>query len=176
MANAKVLVPFILKWEGGYANVKGDRGGATNKGITIATYKALGRWDNNHDGKVDEKDLKLLTDEQWYIIYKKSFWDKWRADEIKNQSIANILVDWVWASGKYGITKPQAMLGLKADGIVGAKTLSAINNYPNQKELFDKIKALRLQFVDNIVKNNPSQKKFVKGWKNRINAFKYTNS
>jgi len=35
---------------------------------------------------------------------KKNFWDKWKADLIKDQSIANILVDWVWGSGKYGIT------------------------------------------------------------------------
>lgn len=28
----------VLKWEGGYSNVKGDRGGQTYKGITQATY------------------------------------------------------------------------------------------------------------------------------------------
>lgn len=173
MADAKKLVPFILKWEGGFVNDPVDRGGATNKGITLATYKALGKWDNNKDGKIDEKDLKLLSEDQWYKIYKQSFWDKWRADEIKNQSIANILVDWVWTSGKYGITNVQKVLGVKDDGIVGLKTIAAVNNYKNQKELFNKIKDARLKFVENIVKNNPSQKKFINGWKRRINAFTY---
>jgi hypothetical protein len=30
---------------------------------------------------------------------KSLYWDKWKADQIKSQSVANILVDWVWASG-----------------------------------------------------------------------------
>ena len=40
MADIKNLIPFILKWEGGFANDPTDRGGATNKGVTIATYEA----------------------------------------------------------------------------------------------------------------------------------------
>ena len=27
--------------------------------------------------------------------FKKLYWDKWKADSIKNQSVADILVDWV---------------------------------------------------------------------------------
>ena len=39
MANAKLLQPFILRWEGGFVNDPLDRGGATNKGITIGTFR-----------------------------------------------------------------------------------------------------------------------------------------
>ena len=39
--------------------------------------------------------------------------------------------------------------------------------------LFGKILTERLSFINRIVKNNPSQKKFLNGWKNRILAFKY---
>ena len=67
------------------------------------------------------------------------------------------------------------MLNLKPDGVVGNKTLSAINDYPNQRQLFPRIKNERLAFIDRIVKNNPSQRRFLKGWKNRVNAFKYLN-
>ena len=38
MANVEKLVPFILKWEGGFVNDPDDLGGATNKGVTLATY------------------------------------------------------------------------------------------------------------------------------------------
>lgn len=38
MADIKVLVPFILSWEGGFVNDPDDKGGATNKGVTIATW------------------------------------------------------------------------------------------------------------------------------------------
>ena len=39
MADVKKLAPFILKWEGGFVNDPDDLGGATNMGITIATYR-----------------------------------------------------------------------------------------------------------------------------------------
>ena len=173
MANVNDLAPLILKWEGGFVNDPKDRGGATNMGVTLNTWKRVG-YDKNGDKRIDVKDLKLLSKEDVVKkVLKPYYWDKWRADEINNQSIANILVDWVYTSGKYGITKVQAMLNLKPDGVVGNKTLSAINNYPNQRQLFQRIKNERLAFIDRIVKNNPSQRRFLKGWKNRVNSFKY---
>ena len=173
MANVNDLAPLILKWEGGFVNDPKDRGGATNMGVTLNTWKRVG-YDKDKDGDIDVKDLKLLSKEDVVKkVLKPYYWDKWRADEINNQSIANILVDWVYTSGKYGITKVQAMLNLKPDGVVGNNTLSAINDYPNQRQLFQRIKNERLAFIDRIVKNNPSQRRFLKGWKNRVNAFKY---
>ena len=96
-------------------------------------------------------------------------WDKWCADNIKSQSIANILVDWVWASGKYGIIIPQKILGVTQDGVVGLKTLEALNARDADK-LFAQLKQARINFVETIVKRNPSQKKFINGWKRRIYA------
>ena len=45
---AQKLVPFILSWEGGFVNDPDDVGGATNKGITIATWRLHG-CDNDGD-------------------------------------------------------------------------------------------------------------------------------
>lgn len=84
-----------------------------------------------------------MSDEEWTDILRTYYWNRWKADQIENQSIANILVDWVWASGVHGIKKPQSLLGVTADGIVGKATLAAINGYPSQHELFDKIKQAR---------------------------------
>ena len=64
------------------------------------------------------EDLKHISDANWYDIIKTMFWDKWRADDIHSQKVANILVDWALASGIHGIKKPQALLGVVADGIV----------------------------------------------------------
>lgn len=165
MAQTEILQPFILSWEGGFVNDPDDKGGATNKGVTIATYRhVFGQYKT-----VD--DLKHITDAEWLTIFKKYFWDKWKADQIKDQSIANLLVDWVWTSGKYGITIPQKAMGLTADGIVGPKTLRAINGYYNQHELFTFLWKQRLAYFKRIATGQ--QRKFLKGWLNRLNGIKY---
>ena len=43
MANVNDLVPHILKFEGGFVDDPDELGGATNKGVTLKTYKAYCR-------------------------------------------------------------------------------------------------------------------------------------
>jgi lysozyme family protein len=149
-----------------------DSGGATNIGVTIATWRQVG-YDKNGDGYIGVDDLKLLTeDDVINRVLKPHYWDKWQADDIQNQSVANILVDWVWGSGVNGIKIPQRLLGVKADGIVGPKTLAAVNAADSAK-LFNDLKAEREAFLKRIVARNPSQKKFLRGWMNRLNDLKY---
>jgi len=171
MANIEKLISIIFRWEGGYVNDKDDHGGATNMGVTLDTWKKIG-YDKDGDGDIDIHDLQHITREDVVNVLR-VYWNRWRADEIKNQSIANILVDWVWGSGKWGIVHPQRLLGVVADGIVGKKTLAAVNDYPNQQELFEKIKQRRKEHFESICRNDPSQLKFLKGWMNRLNNFKY---
>lgn len=170
MADIKKLAPIIAKWEGGYVNDPTDKGGATNMGITIGTWRAVG-YDKDGDGDIDVQDIKLLSKDDFSAVLRQ-YWNRWQADKIQNQSIANILVDWVWGSGKWGIIIPQRTIGVAADGVVGKITLDAINN-ANQKELFNDIFVERIEFLNNIIKNNPSQKKFIRGWRNRLNDFKF---
>ena len=171
MADIQKLIPFILRWEGGYVNDPLDKGGATNKGVTIATWKA-GGYDIDGDGDIDENDVKLISEADFGIILRKYYWDKWKADLIISQSIANIVVDWTWASGVWGIKIPQRILGVKEDGLVGQKTIDAINE-ADPFFLFLRLKDERIRFIDNIIKNNPNQLRFKMGWYNRINALKY---
>ena len=167
MADVKKLAPFVLEHEGGFVNDPLDRGGATNKGVTIAVWKAQG-YDKDGDGDIDVADLKLITEADAIMIMKKNYWDRWKADQIKNQAIANTLVDWVWGSGAWGIKIPQRILGVKDDGVVGIKTLEAINKQ-NPNKFLEKLYLARFNFLDGIVASNPSQKRFIKGWKNRMN-------
>lgn len=166
MADARKLMPFILRWEGGFVNDPLDRGGATNKGVTIGTFQSF------YPGKTVE-DLKRITDNQWLNIFRSGYWEPCKADQIKNQAVANIVVDWAWASGsRTAIRKVQELLGVSVDGLVGNETLSAINGQ-DAEELFDRIKVARYDFVDAIVKRDPSQKRFINGWKSRIKSIKY---
>ena len=73
----------------------------------------------------------------------------------------------------FGITYPQQVLGVVVDGIVGSRTLTAVNEYPDQKELFQKLWDRRKQHFENIVQRDPSQKVFLKGWMNRLNDYKF---
>ena len=172
MANIDKLAPFILRWEGGFVNDPVDKGGATNMGVTIGTWRSVG-YDKDGDGDIDVDDLHLLDKEDVIErVLRPHYWNRWRADEILNQSVANILVDWVWASGTHGIKRPQRILGVTPDGIVGPKTLAAVNSM-DPMELHFRIKNDRIKFIDEICRRDPSQERFRKGWMNRINALVY---
>ena len=166
MADYRKLKPFILRWEGGYINDQADLGKQTNKGVTLSTYRSV------FGKNKTVSDLKKITDEQWEFIFKKFYWDKWKADNINDQNVANILVDWLWCSGSYGIKIPQRVLGVSADGIVGSKTIAAINARDG-RELFDTIKQERKDFIDRICQTRPQNRKFKNGWLNRINSLAY---
>lgn len=192
MAKIDEIIPFILHFEAGvdkrylslppaqifeqakktgFANDPDDAGGATMCGITIETYKTYCKRKGYPVPTVTR--LRSITYEQWLDVLKTLFWDKWMADSIRNQALANILVDWVWASGINGIKIPQRILGVKQDGIVGPITLEAVNT-SDYKKLFDEIHEARIKFVEDIVSRKPNQKKFINGWKRRINAITFT--
>lgn len=165
----KKLVPFILKWEGGYVNHPNDPGGATNMGVTIAVWKSQG-YDKDGDRDIDVTDLKLISKDDVTMIMKKNYWNRWLADNITSQAVANTLVDWVWASGKWGIVIPQRLLGLKEDGIVGYITLEALNETiaKDEKKFLAQLYKARYQYIDSIIKTNPKLAVFKKGWYNRM--------
>lgn len=186
MANVNKLLPFILKWEGGFVNDPTDKGGSTNKGVTIGTWKQVG-YDKDGDGDIDVQDLRLLTvvDVRDRVL-KPHYWNRWLGDLIFDQRLANLVVDWVWASGSWGIKIPQRVLGVKQDGIVGVRTIQALNRGFDPDELFELLYKARVDFIKGIVKRsvdaykakNPecterdllkhTQKRFEKGWMARL--------
>lgn len=174
MADVKKLAPIIFGWEGGLANDPVDRGGLTNMGVTLDTWRAVG-YDKTGDGVIDGADLKLLDKKDVINVLKKHYWDRWKGDHIRSQSLANILVDWVWASGAWGIKIPQRVLGVPADGVVGPMTLSTLNE-ANARNLFFRIKEERIRFVEDICRKDPTQVRFRKGWLNRINSFQFNDA
>jgi len=171
MANFEKIVPHILHWEGGFINHVNDKGGATNKGITLATWKISG-YDKDGDGDIDVDDLKIITVDDFKAILKKLYWNRWQADKIVSQSIANILVDWCYNSGSWGVKIPQRLLGLQTDGVVGPITIKAVNSQ-NPEHLFERLWAERYKFYENIVKNDPSQMVFFNGWVNRLKSISF---
>lgn len=187
MAQIEHFIPFILRWAAGVTQKPGetvtalferakktgwsddplDSGGATQCDVTIATYRDYCR---NHSLPAPTKiTLRAIPYTHWHDILKTMYWDRCKADQITNQAVAEIIVDWLWASGGTAIRQTQQLLGCTPDGIVGPKTLSAINAQP-PAELFNRLHAARVQFCKNIVARRPSQSKWLRGWLNRINA------
>lgn len=182
MAKVEKIIPFLIYFETGVrdaasheslfekARQRGivldpdDLGGATLVGITAATYSDYCR----RTGK-KETDLRKLTYAEWLDILKTMFWDRWQADLINSQKVAETLVDWVWTSGKYGITEAQRLLGVAADGIVGPKTLAAVNS-SDADILFDALKDARIAYTERICRARPANRKFRSGWLRRIAA------
>lgn len=209
MANCEKLIPIIIKWETGvtgegltneqlfekarekgYGNDPVDSGGHTIVGIILDTYKAYRKAMKKPVPTVE--DLKRMTYEEWHDIFKKMFWDKMRADEIDNQSIANLCVNTIWGSGAGYIKTIQGVVGVKGDGVVGPITLKAINENPHPDYLFKRLWERRKKFFEDIVARDVAayerklgrkaterellkhtKKRFLKGWLNRLNDFHY---
>ena len=171
MADSKKLVPFILSWETDkYTNNKKDKGGPTKYGITLATWRRVG-YDKNGDGVLNEEDVKLLTKDDFHRVFKQNFWNACKADKIQDQSVANMLVDFAYNSGvKRAATYLQLTLGITADGIIGNKTLFAINK-SNGKRLFERLKKTREDYLKSIAKGE--QKDFLDGWLRRLSYITY---
>ena len=162
----KYITAFFKKWEGGYVNDKDDAGGCTMMGVTIATFRKYYGKDKTC------ADLKKITDEQWFEIFKKGYYDKAKCSQIDNDSISLLVCDMCWGSGPVtAIKKIQACLGCTVDGKVGPQTLGALNG-PNQLVIFKRLWNMRYVWLNNIAKVG-NNKKWLRGWLNRLGDIKY---
>ena len=170
MADVKLYAPICLGWESSkYTENPHDP--PTKYGVTVGSWQTMG-YDKNFDGHIDKEDVKLLTYDDFVFILN-HFWNYWKANDIQNQSIANLLVDWVYNSGAWGIKIPQSILKVNPDGVVGKMTIDALNNYANKSDLFHQIVAARLNFLDGLVKRNPNNSIYINGWKRRVLSFQF---
>jgi lysozyme family protein len=169
----KLPLPQLFKQakKSGYSNDKDDDGGPTMCGVTLATFTACRQ--KQGITRTTVTNLINISFEDWRTIMKRMYWDRWHADRITCQSLANILVDWTWISGTPGITIPQRILGVTADGAVGPVTLTALESR-DAETLFNQIHAARINFAEDIVRRKPRKKKFLKGWKRRINSITFS--
>lgn len=154
----------VLKHEGGYVNHPADPGGATNKGITQATYDGYRR----SKGFITKKTVKLISDEEVGAIYKSRYWDAVRGDELP-AGLDYAVFDYAVNSGpQKAIKSLQKALGLTADGKLGPATLAASKLSP--EVTIKKLCASRLAFLKGL-KTWPT---FGKGWERRVNAVEKT--
>jgi lysozyme family protein len=173
MADFDTFLPTLLKFEGGFVNDPADPGGATNKGITLKTFKAFAQPLLGVSPTLTN--LKALTNKQAGVIYKVEYWDKVQGDAIALQELANILCDFYVNAGVNATKLLQRVLNkmgseLPVTGKVGPQTMEALGS-KDQKQVYANYKQGRIDYYNGLVKRNPKLKKFLKGWMNRVNAF-----
>lgn len=160
----------VAQNEGGYANVDGDTGMETYAGISRKFFPSWKGWKIvdahqplSHNEEIDSVELKGMVRQ----FYKANFWDLCRGDSIDSQEVATFIYDWFVNSGTAGIKEVQKVLGVTADGNIGNITLSKINAYDDTL-LLSALAESRRQFYRMIVAKDATQKKFLRGWLNRV--------
>lgn len=176
MNNFNYALEETLKHEGGYNEVQGDAGGATNWGISLRFLKDLHKtnpWvDIDADGDIDSIDIKKLTKEDASKIYYTEFWLKNKCDKIIDSNIASKLFDMSVNMGNKQAAKllqgalKLAGYDLVVDGILGPKTLGLLNK-SNPVEIGMFLRYQCINFYVKLVEKNPVYQKFIKGWLRR---------
>jgi hypothetical protein len=163
MERFKKFLDYIFEVEGGYTNDENDRGGATNFGITHDDAKKyLG-----YTG--DMRDFKKSDAEK---IYEKVYYRGNHIDKITDDRVALSIFDWAVNSGGKGIKKAQIVANkfgasLIVDGIIGNKTLEAINAI-DPKMFLNEYHEMQRTFYKNLAARDSLQEGFLKGWLNRV--------
>lgn len=174
MAEFQTYSPFLSSWEGGYTNNPNDNGGATYRGVTIATWTAYCK------RKGISAPLKKMSQAQWVEIMKAGYWDAVHASDLRSQSVANQVADFAVNAGvsRAAVTLQQAInsanhnTALKVDGAVGPKTIAAANAL-NASTLYWTYRELRTNFYKSLAAKSAKQATFLKGWLRRVQMLNY---
>lgn len=164
-------IEHVFKHEGGFNDIKEDKGGATNWGISLVFLKSVGK-DIDEDGDVDWLDIKKLTKDQAKELYYDNFWKPIYERFSERVSIKVFDFGVNAGNGASHKTLQRALnnLGsnLAVDGVVGNNTLSEIAKY-SEIAILNAFVKCQQDYYNRIVEKNPSQAKFIKGWTNRAN-------
>ena len=156
------FLDYIFEVEGGFTNDKNDRGGATNFGITEEEAREFG-----YTG-----DMRNLTKDFAENIYLKKYYLGNKLDKIIDDRVALSIFDWAVNSGRRGIKKAQIVANkfganLVIDGIIGNKTLEAINGI-DPEAFLKEYHEIQRTFYKNLAAKDSTQEDFLKGWLNRV--------
>lgn len=174
----------VLNYEGGYVNHPNDKGGETNRGITLATLNRAKK-----RGIVPQhisiKELHKYPDHV-YNIYNIMYY----CDSLCNQMPAMLAFafhDACVNHGRGGRGKSGRPIGagmllqdvliskfdqkISYDGIAGRETIEALNRvlkFVSEATVTDAFNERRRKYFRDIATADPSQKVFLNGWMNRM--------
>lgn len=181
---------FTAAAEGGFSDHPADRGGMTAYGVSVALIRDMRQ---SMSGRVlldcvfgqlgdkaairamsDEALIRAMTRERAADIMRAEFWEP--HGQLLHPLNALLVYDAAVNHGRktgallaqraWNAWKPAGMGRLAEDGIIGPKTIAALAE--RREGIEDLYAACRLDHYAAIIRKNPSQKAFEKGWRNRV--------
>lgn len=166
------LTEPILVREGGYVDRADDKGGPTNFGVTLTTFRAY-----MVNDALTAEDLKKLDRETARDILWREFIERPGIDRIQNERLRARVADAAVNHGpRQAIKFLQRALGVSVDGVIGPATLAALP-YLDASKLIALLDAERLRFLALIARKDktdgdgdgvPDQLENLPGWINRM--------
>jgi lysozyme family protein len=161
--NFDTCLAFTLREEGGYSDNPADPGGATNMGITLATYR---RWSDDRDlGPVQVQDM---TERTARAIYRSLYWNPLRADALPagvDLSVFDMGVNaGIWGSARL-LQRAIGFTGDEVDGSIGPETLGAVAKC-DARTLVNDLAHRQAAYYETL-SDFPT---FGRGWLNRVRA------
>lgn len=133
---------FTLSWEGGYVDDPDDPGGATNQGVTQATYDA---WRTRN--ALGTRPVKELEAEERDAIYRSGYWTPAGCDALR-WPLSLIHFD---TAVNMGVSRAQNLL---------EKSHGDPSMYLHE----------RRNYYTSLANRKPKMAKFLQGWLNRVRA------
>lgn len=188
MADYAKALALVLKHEGGYANDPVDRGGETYRGVARRFHADWAGWKRidglrGKPGFPNSLDSDNTLQKLVAEFYRKNYWAPVQGDKLSDDALAQELFDTAVNMGvRRAVRFFQEALNLLnrnqknyddlvADGWLGAKSLAALNVLlvadKNPRYLIKLMNALQAAHYVEIMRNDPTQERFARGWLNR---------
>jgi lysozyme family protein len=169
MADYSIARDLLAYRESGFADVEGDRGGMCYVGITYKNYPNWSGWifilERLKEGPIPRGTLFPQLNKAVSDFYRYEFWDALHLSQVEDQAVADQLL-----AIAVHYTRPKATMRiqkvlntkynhtLKVDGVMGDKTIAAINSV-NGFELNNSLfKATVTKYLES------EQTQFIKGF------------
>ena len=154
---------FVQKEEGGYVNDPSDSGGATMAGVTQATYDLYRK-----NRSLPTRAVRYITLVERKEIFE-GIWKDCKANKLP-RGLGLMHFDCAVNTGNHrAAILLQRALEVTDDGIIGPKTLQAVEAHTDVPTLIIKYAEFRREFYRGLAQTRPKDLKFLKGWLLRTN-------
>lgn len=151
MEDIDKAMEWIIRAEGGLVDHPADPGGVTKYGISQRAYPNV--------------DIRSLTEEGAIAIYRRDYWDAVKGDRIPwpmNLAVFDCAVN---CGHRTAVRLLQKALRIEADGVLGIKTMAAIERFGRTMVVFEDYLWERADYYCNLKRQ---QRAFLAGWINRL--------